>query len=50
MYERKRRLIVMKEHCVTVTQKWDSSTGKLKDMCGSPHMEVGGDIPQEEKK
>ena len=30
----------MKEHCVTVTQnQGDSSTGKLKDICGSPHIE-----------
>ena len=30
--------------------KWESSTGKLKDMCGSPHMEKGGDIQQGERK
>ena len=24
-----------------VPLKWDSSTGKLKDMCGSPHIEKG---------
>ena len=30
--------------------KWDSSTGKLKDMCGSPHMEIGGDIHPEGRK
>ena len=30
--------------------KWDSSTGKLKDMCGSPYMEIGGDIHPQEKK
>ena len=29
---------------------WDSFTGKLKDMCGSPHMEIGGDIQSEERK
>ena len=41
----------MKEHCVTVKKiKWESSTGKLKDMCGSPHMEKGGDIQQGERK
>ena len=41
----------MKEHYVTVTQiKWNSSTGKLKDMCGSPHMKKGGDIHPEERK
>ena len=30
--------------------KWDSSTGKLKNMCGSPHMEIGHDIHPEERK
>ena len=30
--------------------KWDSITEKLKDMCGSPHMEKGGDIHREERK
>ena len=39
----------MKEHCVTVKKKL-SSTGKLKDMCGSPHMEKGGDNQQGERK
>ena len=39
----------MKEHCVTVKKKL-SSTGKLKDMCGSPHMEKGGDSQQGERK
>ena len=29
---------------------WDSSTEKLKVMCGSPHMEIGGDIHLEERK
>ena len=29
---------------------WDSFTGKLKDMCGSPHMEIGGDIHPQEKQ
>ena len=29
---------------------WDSFTGKLKGMCGSPHMEIGGDIQPEKKK
>ena len=33
----------MKEHCVTVNKiKWDSSTGRLKDMRGSLHMEKSG--------
>ena len=30
--------------------KWDSSTEKLKDTCGSPYMEIGGDIHPEEWK
>ena len=30
--------------------KWDSSIGKLKDMCSSPHIEKQGDIHLEEKK
>ena len=30
--------------------KWDSSTGKSKNMCGSPHMEIGFDIHIEERK
>ena len=30
--------------------KRDNSTGKLKDMCGSPHVEIGGDIHPEERK
>ena len=30
--------------------KWGNSTGKLKDMCDSPHMEKEGDIHQEERK
>ena len=30
--------------------KWDSSTGKLKDVCGSDHLEKRGDIHWEEKK
>ena len=41
----------MKKDCVTVTQNWvNSSTGKLKDVCGSSHMEIGGEIHQEERK
>ena len=30
--------------------KWGSSTGKWKDMCGSPHMEKECDIHPEERK
>ena len=30
--------------------KCESSTGELKVMSGSPHMEIGGDIHPEEKK
>ena len=30
--------------------KWDSSTGKLKVMCGSPHIETEGDIHPKEIK
>ena len=29
---------------------WDNSTGKLKDMCGSPHMAKEVDIKPEERK
>ena len=30
--------------------KWDSSTGKFKDTCGSPYMVIMGDIHPEERK
>ena len=30
--------------------KWDSCTAELKDMCGSPHMEIGSDFHPEERK
>ena len=30
--------------------KWDSSTGKLSDMCGSPRMGIEGDIHPGERK
>ena len=29
---------------------WVSYTGRLKDMCASSHMEIGGDIHPEERK
>ena len=30
--------------------KFDNSTGKLKDICGSPNIEIGDDIHPEERK
>ena len=29
---------------------WQSHKIELKDMCGSPHIEIGGDIHPEERK
>ena len=37
-----RRFIVNERAvCDSHKMKWDSSTRKLKDMCGSPHVEKG---------
>ena len=39
-------MIVWQSHKI----KWDDSTGKLKVMCGSPHIKIGGDTHPEERK
>ena len=44
--KKKRKNIVSQSHKI----KRDNSTGKLKDMCGSQHMEKDPDIHPEERK
>ena len=44
--QKKWKIIVWQSH----KTKWESSTGKFKNMCGSPHMEEECDIHPEEKK
>ena len=40
----------MKEHRVQSHKiQWNSSTGKLKDMCGSPHIEKGVTFTQKKE-
>ena len=44
-----RRFIVNERVTQSHKIKWDSYTGKLKDMCGSPHLEKGVTFTKKKK-